>query len=157
MNEWLEILRCAVIGFWIGFILITFFHYLEEYKRDKLYRDTKKHLKHAIDKHPFFCHVLHKKNGIQCDVTLARLREQLRIEKFWDGSDGSAETVLLCEIAEMNSEIINRNWDRAYEECLDCMAVLIRISNEIQSQNEFQKQIEDAKKQIRKDTGEDIH
>lgn len=86
------------------------------------------HYKHAKEKHPYFCdEIISEHSANWWSEKLYSIRHFLR-EEIAKGK-ASAETILLCEIAEVFSALENDSIEDALYECDDAIAVLLRIKD----------------------------
>ena len=86
-----------------------------------------RHFKHAVEKHPCFCH-----NKLHPLVNLENVTENLMfLRKHLDSQTKSRHiqwnTVLQCEILEIQEAIATGDDNHAIEECCDAIAVLMRV------------------------------
>lgn len=91
----------------------------------------REHYAHAIAAHPKFCDRLDRVSVEQAEQALAKCRECLA---FGEGfGETLAITVFECEVMELVVELARGDNARAREEALDCIAVLIRIIDELEA------------------------
>lgn len=84
----------------------------------------------ARTKHPKFCDRLTQED----DADKANFYEQcIKQLNDRDSNEGkiSAENILIEELAEMCTQVLNGDKQKAKEECADCIAVLVRIMEEL--------------------------
>lgn len=91
------------------------------------------HYAHAKAKHPKFCDRLDVRYRSLRDAEgdLSEFRKLLCT--YIEICDVPATVLLQCEIAEMVVELAKGDNARAREEALDCIAVLIRIIDELEA------------------------
>jgi NTP pyrophosphatase (non-canonical NTP hydrolase) len=97
----------------------------------------KQHYNHAREKHPYFCDRLVVASGgvptwsYRLEASRKWLKEEIENGKL------TAETILLCEVAEMLDAIQQNNIAQAIEEAHDCNAVLLRIVDVLEGRQEL--------------------
>jgi len=101
----------------------------EVFKDYENFKLVKKSIEKARTKHPHFCDVL-----TEGDADFFKMRS-CRLKKFNDDDEktgeSSAERILDEELSEMFLEYNEGNKQKAKEEAADCIAVLIRIMEEL--------------------------
>ena len=96
------------------------------------------HYEHAKAKHPYFCDEIvaeHSANWWSEKLYCIRhfLKEEIAKEK------ASAETILLCEIAEVFAALESDSIEDALYECDDAIAVLLRIKDVLKGRQKLGK------------------
>lgn len=90
-----------------------------------------RHYKHAKEKHPYFCDILHPKfytkdqARLRCTNELEDCRDL--ISEMASESRLQWDVLLNCEVWETHKAIANCDTTAAVEECYDAIAVLLRV------------------------------
>lgn len=129
-------LWCALMGFIFGCVIWIIYGRPKVKKfPEEIWRDCKKHLEHAKKKHPIPPPVLLDVNSYDSiEELLGRARLRLAKQRDGTGDDLYFDVVLDCEIAELKQAISEFDFSAAYEECLDSVAVLLRMAEELLKQ-----------------------
>ena len=89
----------------------------EAKKRDAFFKAVSAHINHARDKHEFFC------DSVGSTHNYSRLALELKVVI---AQSPTLENVLVAELCEFMDEAQRGNYERAYEEACDVVAVLYR-------------------------------
>lgn len=87
--------------------------------------DIAEHYQHACDKHPYFADVFVRRDAETYEQDLEMRRN--RLSEHIETHDVSTVDVLCCELSEVYNAYTHGEIKQAREECLDAIAVLIRM------------------------------